>query len=80
MNWFHFTKRGTVRDVGTEGADLINFGSSTINDGRDLVRLAVGGRYKLNENIQCGLDFEFPLTTQKALSDFRLGIDFIFRY
>ena len=80
LNWFQFTKRGTVRDVGTEGADLINFGSSTIDNGRTLIRLAFGARYKFNENLQTGFVFEFPLTHQKALSDFRVGIDFIFRY
>ncbi len=80
LNWFHYTKRGTAVDVGTEGADFINFGSSRLTYGRDVVRAAVGGRYKFNENMNVGVAFEFPLTTQKSLSDFRLGIDFIFRY
>ncbi len=80
LNWFHYTKRGTERDVGTEGGDLINFGSSSLDNGRDLVRLAFGARYKFSECVQLGTAFEFPLTSQKGLSDFRWTIDVIFRY
>jgi hypothetical protein len=80
-NWFHYTKAGRQTDLGFEGADLVNFGSSSLG-GRDLVTIATGLRYKFGgrDNIQAGLVGEWAVTSQKDLQDFRLTLDFIFRY
>jgi hypothetical protein len=78
-NWFHYTKAGRNSDLGFEGADLVNFGSRSL-DGRDFFTLAAGLRYKFTENFQTGLAAEFPLTHQEELTSFRLTLDFIFRY
>ena len=79
LNWFHYTKAGTNTNLGFEGADLVNFGSSTLGS-RDLVTIAPGMRYKFNEWAQVGAAVEFPLTKQKELQEFRFTLDLIFRY
>lgn len=78
-NWFHYTRGGHREDVGFEGADLANFGSRSLG-GRDYVTLGFGLRYKFSECIQVGTAFEWPLTNQKEISDFRFTLDMIFRY
>lgn len=80
LNWLYATQFGKRNDVGTEGGDLINFGSRTFNGQRDLVTLAFGGRYKFSEKCQLGTAFEFPISNQKFITDFRFGLDFIIRY
>jgi hypothetical protein len=83
LNWLHNTSFGKANaDIGTEGADLVNFGSPSYDGKRDLVTLAVGSRYKFggSDHYQVGTSFEFPLTDRKDLQAFRFGLDFIIRY
>ncbi len=80
FNYFNFTKLGRVGDFGFTGGDLFDFGSSTLDHGRSMFTTAIGMRYKFNEHYQAGIAAEFPLTNQRALQEFRLGLDFIFRY
>jgi hypothetical protein len=79
LNWFQYTTNGHTQPINFEGRDLFNFGSRMIA-GHGEVSLAVGGRFKINECLQAGLAFEFPLATQRNLMDYRLMADFIFRY
>jgi hypothetical protein len=79
LNWFHYTKAGRARDVNFEGVDMANFGASNLAN-KDFVSLAVGARYKFTENFQTGLTAEFPVSSNKQLTDFRVTWDFIFRY
>ena len=80
FNWFHITNAGDQRNLNFEGADLVNFGSSTIGN-RDLVLGAIGLRYKCSEHFQIGGAFELPLTNHhNTLTDCRATIDMIFRY
>ncbi len=80
MNYFYYTKSGRNTTLnGFDGADLVNFGSSSLGQ-RGFLTLAPGLRYKFNENIQVGGAVEFPVTTQKELEDFRVTLDVIFRY
>jgi hypothetical protein len=79
MNWFHYTSAGHGPALGFEGADLINFGSSALG-GRDFLTLGPGLRYKFSEHFQAGFAAEFPLTSQKELTNYRLTFDLIFRY
>jgi hypothetical protein len=79
LNWLHYTSSGNRGDLGTEGADLINLGSST-RQGKDYVSLAGGLRYRFTDNIQAGAAVEVPTTRETGLSSYRLTFDVIFRY
>jgi hypothetical protein len=57
----------------------VNFGSREVTN-RDLVTMDFGARYKIREWVQLGGAAEFPLTSYKGLTDFRLTFDVIFRY
>lgn len=78
LNWFHYTRNGSARDLGFEGFDLANVGSAVA--GRDFLSLAVGSRFKLSEKWQFGISAEFPLLGTRDLFNFRLGLDLIWRY
>jgi len=78
MNWFHYTRNGNASFQAFEGFDFANVGAAVA--GTDFLSFAVGARYKISEAIQFGLAAEFPLLGTKYLNNFRLGIDFIWRY
>ncbi len=81
LNWYHYTRGGNGLPLGFEGTDLVNFGSSNVGK-RDFVTLGPGVRYKFGfcENLFAGLAVEFPLTSQKELTSYRVTLDIIFRY
>jgi hypothetical protein len=81
MNWYHYTTAGNGPPLGFEGTDLVNFGSSDPGN-RDFLTIGPGIRYKFAfcENLQTGLAVEFPLTSQKELTSYRVTFDIIFRY
>jgi len=82
LNWIRYLNNGHAQPLfNFEGGDLFNFGSRAVSN-KSLATLATGIRYKLGgkENIQFGGAFEFPLTSQKDLLDFRFTFDVIFRY
>lgn len=61
-----------------EGGDLINFGASNADDNADFVSLALGARYRINEAIDAGGAYEFPLTDEEAsLMDYRVTVDLV---
>jgi hypothetical protein len=81
LNWYHYTRAGNGPALGFEGTDLVNFGSSALGK-RDFVTIGPGVRYKFGfcENLQTGLAVEFPLTSQRELTSYRITWDIIFRY
>jgi len=82
LNWTRYLNNGHAQPFfNFEGGDLVNFGSGDVSS-RSIVTLATGARYKVGgrENVQVGAAFEFPLTNQKDLLDFRFTFDVIFRY
>jgi hypothetical protein len=79
MNYIHYTTAGNRGDFGTEGADLLNLGSST-RRGSDYLSFAAGVRYRFSECIQAGTALEVPVSREHGLSDYRLTFDVIFRY
>jgi len=82
LNWTRYLNNGHAQPFfNFEGGDLVNFGSGDVSS-HSLVTLATGARYKLGgrENVQFGAAFEFPLTNQRDLQDFRFTFDVIFRY
>jgi hypothetical protein len=79
LNYFYYTQAGKARDIGFEGRDLFNFGSMGVS-GNNEIAMAVGARYKFNECFQTGLAAEFPVSSHHDVMDFRLTVDFIFRF
>jgi hypothetical protein len=79
LNWTHYAKNGSVRDIDFEGLDLFNLGAMQVN-GHDTLTLAGGFRYKFSEYVQLGTGIEFPVAGKKDLLNFRWTIDMIFRY
>jgi len=79
MNFFYYTSNGKANNLNFEGRDLFNFGSTSVS-GHGEVSLALGARYKINENIQFGLVGEAPLTYNRDLMAYRVTLDMIFRY
>lgn len=78
LNWVLNTTDGNTVPLGSEGRDLINFGSQA--QGKGLLTMALGGRGKISENAQLGAAFEFPLAGSKDLFRYRFTLDFILRY
>jgi hypothetical protein len=79
LNWTHYISNGGAIVQTFEGADLINFGATNINN-RNYLNLDLGMRYKFNEAFQIGGAAEFPLVGTRDLNDFRFTLDFIIRY
>lgn len=79
LHWFHYTQSGSQRNLAQEGRDLANLGSTGVG-GRDYLALAAGIRFKFTECAQIGVAAEVPLNGSKDLFDFRLTVDFIWRY
>jgi hypothetical protein len=79
FNWIHYTSSGKNTDLGFEGGDLVNFGSST-RQGHDIFTTAIGARYRFTDNIIAGAAIEFPLARERGFMDYRLTFDVIFRY
>jgi hypothetical protein len=79
FTYFQYTASGGARNLNVEGADIANFGDIN-SGGRAEFNWAVGFRYKFTEATQVGMAFEFPIGGRKDINDFRLTIDFIWRY
>jgi hypothetical protein len=79
LNWINYTSRGSATFVGTEGADLINFGASN-RQGSSYLSMAAGLRYRFSEHVYLGAAFELPVSSDKSLNSYRLTFDAIFRY
>ncbi|MGB0775527.1 MAG: transporter, partial [Akkermansiaceae bacterium] len=59
-----------------EGGDLVNFGASDPNS--NIVTAAVGLRYKLNNRVDLGIAYEFPLTDEEDnLMENRITLDMV---
>jgi hypothetical protein len=79
FNWLRYTNRGKNTALGFEGGDLVNFGSFTRRSS-DVFTIAPGLRYRFTDNIFAGAAVEIPLSAERALMDYRLTFDVIFRY
>jgi hypothetical protein len=79
FNWLHYTSRGKNTLLRFEGGDLVNFGSNTRRSS-DVSTIAPGLRYRFTDNIFAGAAVEIPLSAERALMDYRLTFDVIFRY
>lgn len=62
-----------------EGGDLINLGSRGVA-GNDTVKLGVGARFPLTEQVSLGVLYEFPLTDREDLEKQRVWMSLAFEY
>jgi hypothetical protein len=80
FNWYHYlTSGGNTATTGVMGGDLFNLGSAGIA-GRDFVTGAFGLKYKPNQHVEMGVDWELPLSSNHDLMTNRLTADFIIRF
>lgn len=79
LNYFNYIGNGKARSLNFDGADMFNFGATNIN-GRGMLSLAPGMRYKFTEHFQIGTAIDFLLTSPRDTQDVRLVFDMIFRY
>lgn len=79
MNYYHYTTNGNQRDLTFGGGDLFNFGATDVS-GHNYFDLALGARYKFNDNLIVGATFQFPISGYKDVLDYRVTFDVIFRY
>jgi hypothetical protein len=78
LNWLIYTSNGTSIPIGSEGRDLINFGSQAKGNG--MITWAIGARYKISESAQIGGAFELPIAGPRDIFRYRFTLDFILRY
>jgi hypothetical protein len=78
LNYFYYTRDGHANDLPFEGGDLVNFGADDVNH-HNYLQMALGMRYKFNENIQIGGAIEVPLLS-KDIELYRFNLDVIFRF
>lgn len=93
LNHFYVTSEGAGRRnfnsqleggvpavIRFEGGDLINFGAANADENPHLVTLGLGGRYRINDDVDIGAAYEFPLTDEEAtLTRWRVTADLVWR-
>ena len=77
MNGFTKIDEGRRTGIRVEGLDLVNFGSI---DSGTVITFAGGARYKINDHLQFGAGYEFPLTDRKDIMDWRTYMDIVLSY
>lgn len=78
LNWYHWYSNGnSALPVG--GLDLYNFGSNAVA-GTNVVTGALGVKYKPTSNLELGVCYEIPLTSNRDILQNRVTGDLIWRY
>jgi opacity protein-like surface antigen len=78
LNMVEVANAGNRIGLNGEGFDVVNFGS-TGADGETTVTMAVGSRYRATKDIDLGLAYEYALTDNEDIFDWRITTDVIFR-
>ncbi len=60
-----------------EGHELFSVGAANADS---VLTFALGSRYKFEENVMAGLAYEFPLTSDKDIMNWRITADLVFYY
>jgi hypothetical protein len=79
INWIYYTAGGNRQPVNFEGGDLLNIGATDVN-GKSLITVAVGFRFKFSESCQMGAIYEIPVNGANMMEKYRIALDLIFRY
>ncbi|NBV25169.1 MAG: hypothetical protein EBS05_25030 [Proteobacteria bacterium] len=78
-NSFTVLNSGNQLPLGTEGNDLLNFGSSAAA-GTTQVTAGAGFRSKLHDRVELGFAYERSLTNPRGVFDDRFTVDFLLRF
>ncbi|QQS07860.1 MAG: hypothetical protein IPK69_07525 [Phycisphaerales bacterium] len=65
LHGLHYLDDGARTPLSVGGLDYTNLGSTDVA-GSTVIWAGLGARYKLNPNMQLGLDYELPLTNRNA--------------
>lgn len=79
LNWFHWLEPGGAVAVNFEGTDLFNIGATGV-EGNDIVRSAIGMRYRFGCMNEAGVCWEVPVTDRRDLVESRLYVDLCLRF
>ena len=79
VNSFTVLNAGNQLPLGTEGFDLINFGSSQAA-GTTQVTAGAGFRSKLHERVELGFAYERGVTSPRGVFDDRFTVDCVLRF
>jgi hypothetical protein len=94
LNWFHVLDTGDGRPnffsqagggvpviAQFEGGDLLNFGAGNAFANRDFVTAAIGFRSRLMDNVDAGVAYEFPLTSEEnGIMKDRFTVDVVWKF
>lgn len=81
VNLVHVYQGGDRLGIADEGEDFFNFGAID-SAGKNILTMAAGARYRVTEDIDLGLAYQFPLdrTEGSNIIDWRITADAIFRF
>ncbi|MBP9837868.1 MAG: autotransporter domain-containing protein [Proteobacteria bacterium] len=81
VNLIHPYSSGDRLPIADEGEDFFNFGA-TQSAGKNILSSAVGARYRITDDIDCGIAYQFPLdrTEGSRILDWRITSDLIVRF
>lgn len=78
LNMINATNDGNRTAIAPfEGNDAVNFGST---DSSMVISGNAGARYRFNKNVQLGLGYEVPISSQKDLLDWRTNVDLVIHF
>lgn len=89
LNWFHVLDAGDggalfppVSGIAEfEGNDFFNLGAMSAHENRDLVTAAIGFRSRITEQVDVGVAYEIPLTSDEdSLWDDRVTVDLVWKF
>lgn len=78
-NLFHVASEGDRIPITGEGADVINFGASAVDDKTSL-NLGVGLRYRFTEFVDAGVGWQFDVLDNDDVYGWRITTDLIFTF
>ncbi|MEY4387003.1 MAG: hypothetical protein RLY20_2286 [Verrucomicrobiota bacterium] len=79
MNGYTVLSEGNVIALGSEGYDVINFGTSNAS-GENQIVLGAGFRSALNEKLDLGIAFEKGVDHSTGIFDNRLTVDLVWKF
>ena len=81
LNLVHPYQSGDRLPIADEGEDFFNFGAANAA-GKNILTAAVGARYRVTDNVDAGVAYQFPLDRGDGANiiDWRITADMIFRF